>query len=182
MGLISFHPFTKDSIIDNFRTAFPSLEHKKGRNLKVGELLPIVEFLDGKKVRMITKRFTTNDWQYIYSRFPNKAYVKEKIFGILYFSVMRRVARKGVVHPVTMCVESHINIAKAQDVCLKLARLNKYQFDISHGNAKSNRIIRMADFVAAAGKKIKTKKLDNYANFIKDENKIPPWVYRKVFR
>ena len=182
VGLISFHPFTKDAIIHDFYKTFPALEHKKGRHLRAGELSPIVEFLDGKEVRMVAKTFTTNDWQYIYSSYPNKAYVKEKIMGILYFSALRRVARKGMVHPVTMCVESHIDISKAQEVCLKLARLNKYLFDISHGNAKSNRIIKMADFVAAAGRKIKTKKLDSYRNFTKDMDKIPPWVFRKVFK
>ena len=144
----------------------------------------VVNFFNqkGKDVKMVSKRFTSNDWHFVYSSFPNKAYIKEKIFGILYFSILQDIVYKRYRHPVVMCIESHIDITRAQKICNKLAEINNFKFNFSYGHQGENRDIQMADYIAAAGRKMKRKKLEKYNNFIIDDRFIPSWVYRKIFK
>ena len=118
VGGIGFNLYKKEEIIDEFFAEFPRYIERKGSKPSPYELEDIVNFLSqkGKNVKMVSKKFTPNDWHFVSSSFPNKADVEEKIFRMLYFSVLRRIADKQYKHPVVMCIESHINIGKAQKI------------------------------------------------------------------
>ena len=183
VGLVSFNIFNQDEIIVEFKKSYPKLWKEKGRNLTHKELIKIIDFLDKKKVRMATISFTSNDWLTLNSYYPKKGYLNAKMFGMLYFTLLRRVTFRNMKANLITCTESGINILKVHETILKLSKSQNFIFDISHSLEKLHPIIKIADYIASAGRNVKKSKLEEFSNFkISTKKDIPKSIYKKIFR
>jgi len=145
--------------------------------------MDIIKFLNGKKVKMGTITFTVNDWQTVCSYYPNKAFVEEKILGMLYFTVIRSMTSRRSKIDIVTCTETGINIRKVHQTCQRISKWNHMDFRFSDSTEDLNPIIKVADFIASSSRKLKSKELRKYPNFfIENRKSIPQWVYRRVFR
>lgn len=132
---------------------------------------------------MASISFTTNDWITMNSLYPRKAHLNAKILGILYFALLRKVAFRNMKANLITCTESGINIVKVHETIQKLSRSQNFIFDISHSLERLNPIIKIADYIASAGRNAKKSKLKTYSNFkILDKKDIPYSVYKKIFK
>ena len=94
ISCVSFNIKNSTEVLTAFNKKFKKYKNKKGKDLTHTQLKEILEFLDDNKIRSHCLYFSTNDWTYALSRVPaNKAYQKEKIFGILYFCVLEKNAK-----------------------------------------------------------------------------------------
>ncbi len=182
IGLVSFNSATKDSILDDFFRTFPDFVKRKGRNLTLPELKSVLSFLNQRKVRMATRSFSPNDWLWMGSNYGDRAYCRDKIYGMLYFQVIRTIAWKGFRYSVTTCVESHSNILRIQKYCNRLAEFNNIRLEFSQGIDSMNRYLKIADLVASAGRRLKRDYLRKIENFKVVTQPIPDWVLWKLFK
>ena len=184
MGLVSFNTNLINEILKAFKREFPQLRRskRKGSKLAKNELKKIIEFLDQRKVRMVSICFNAEDWKYYKSKYGDRAHFKERIFGILYFMLLREIAYTNYKYRVTVCEESFIKIEKVLDTCRRLAKANKYEFDLSTGYAKFDELIRFADYVASAQRKIDAKDLKQFKYYKILNNEISARDIYKAFR
>jgi len=130
---------------------------------------------------MASISYTSNDWIAMDSLYPNKANLNNKILGILYFTILRKIAFRNMKANIITCSETGINIVKVHDTIQKLANYQDFIFDISQSIERLNPIIKIADYIASARRKVKKTKLETYANYkIINKKDIPRSVYKKI--
>jgi hypothetical protein len=90
IGCVSFNIKNSPQNITKFKKKFKKHKNKKGKDLDHGKLAEILQFLDKNKIRSNCIYLNSNDWKYILGSIPkNKAYRKEKVFGILYYLALK---------------------------------------------------------------------------------------------
>lgn len=183
IGVVSFNLYTKAEIIERFAARFQDYLQKKGRELKHDELKEIIQFLDANGVRMAIREYSVNRWHFITSYFHrlNKGLVEEKILADLIFHGLRSLSYRGVTHIVTICIESRFDTPVIINTCHKLAKMQNYNFELSYGHEKSNLVVKIADYVTAAGRKLKMESLKQFQHMRILDEKIPKWVLRELF-
>lgn len=181
IGLIKLSLLDINKIMRNFKKSFPQYWRKKGYNLNHENLKEILEFLNNNKVQMRVLHFSGNDWHFYKSKLSKKGYVEEKIFGILYFKLLEDVTKEYNNYTVITCIESFMNINQVLNACNKLAKMKHRFFDFSFGHAKLNQAIKLADYVASSGRKLKKDDLKVYKNFKIIDKKIPLDYSKKTF-
>lgn len=115
-------------------------------------------------------------------KYSKKGYIVERLFAILYFMLLRKFAYPNYKYPVVVCKENYLRIEKVLDTCRRLAKANKYDFDFSVGYAKHNVLIKFADYVAAAYRKVDYKTLKQFRFYNILDNEIDRRDAYKAFR
>lgn len=165
IGLISLPLDTQSILIKKFKKKFSSYSRKKGWELERNELLRILSFLD-KHISMVAVKCTRNNWNRRYSNLPkNLSFKKEKLYGTLYFIALKQLAKRNCDYDVVMCDDNFMKVKIAQRYSKRLSEYHKYifRFDTSTGNL--NPRIKIVDYVAAAGRKLKPNTLNELNNF-----------------
>jgi hypothetical protein len=183
VGLVSFNIYTQDKFIGEFKREYTDVWETKGKKLTRRNLTTVLDFFNCRDVRMVTIKYTTNDWVALHSLYPDKGYVTDKMLGMLYFTAIRRVVRSYTTTNIITCEETGIDINKVHETIQRIGKWNNYTFHLSRGIEKFHPIIKIADYVASISRNLRNNVLDKYPNFIiEDRKNIPSWVYKKVFR
>jgi len=184
IACVSFNLKNSPELLSKFNKKFSNIKNKKGKDLTHKQLKEILQFLDENRVRSCCAYFTKNDWEYAISSSPkNKAYVKEKIFGIIYFMILEKNAKPRYSYSVNVCEENFMKIDTVISSCRKIAKMRGFDFNISKSSAKYNQYIRISDIVAAAIRNIKFKDLQKYRYcHVMKKVRLPQEYIKKVFR
>jgi len=183
ISCVSFNLKNSPQFLDKFNKNFKNYKNKKGKDLTHDKLIEIVQFLDDNKIRSCCAHFTANDWNYALKATPeNKAYRKEKIFGIIYYMILETNAKPRYSYSVNVCEENFMDINRVISSCRKIAKMRGYDFNFSKSSGKYNEYIRISDFVASAVRKMKSKDLQksNYCN-VMNKIRLSPLYIKKVF-
>jgi hypothetical protein len=183
VSCVSFNLKNSPQVLDKFNKEFRNYKNKKGKDLKHDKLMEIIKFLDDNKIRSSCACFTANDWKYALKETPeNKAYRKEKIFGIIYYMILEVNAKPRYSYSVNVCEENFMDIDRVISSCRKIAKMRGYDFNFSKSTGKYNEYIRIADYVASSIRKIKNDDLKDY-KYCKIMNKVrlPLPYIKKVF-
>jgi hypothetical protein len=169
VGLTSINMEKLHKIEKDFKKKFPRIFRKKqkGSKLNKSELRNVISFLDDNMIYMKSTIIKTADWHNFFQEYRNKAHLTEKVYSLLYFQLISKNCFKYTSHPysVTVCKENNININKVLLYVNYLLKSNGYNVILSIGYANSNTVIKLADFVAAARRKLEDKFLKALINF-----------------
>ena len=152
-GMVSFNRHTKDSILNEFFDHHPHLRRAKGRSLKLQDCLKVIDALNQNDVRMVSMRFTANDWSYHRNQWRGRHEIDERICAAIYYNMARVVCRSNCRYDLTSCVESQLgDIKRVFHHCKRLAALRNIEFEFYQSTDSMNRSIRIADFIAYSGR------------------------------
>lgn len=169
-------------VIDRFKSKFYGYWDKKGHQLSPDKLEEIVAFLDAENIRMITVQFDTTDWDKYKTKCKGEANLEEKIMGILYYYVLKRVASKRFVYQVLIDNDTSFNIKQSIIICQRISREGRYNFDISFGYRAINQELRFPDWIASARRRCDVESLKKYKHFIILKNELPPYHLNRILR
>lgn len=167
----------------NFRKKYPEFyrSKQKGAKRQPNELITILKFLSKNRVHMKTISFKSKDWFEFRQQYQNKSFLKEKVYALLYFMLLKEVASPYKTYSVIVCNENYLNISKVLHYCNKLAKANKFNFSFSTAYGNSNKLLKFADYVASSHRKVKRKYLDSTKNYQIINSKIPAHYIKKMF-
>ena len=75
-----------------------------------------------------------------------------------------------------------MNIDHVKTTLRRIAKMRGRDFDITIGTGKYDKCIKMADYIASATRKVKSKKLINYQYYNKIRTPLPKLYIQKAFR
>jgi hypothetical protein len=179
---VCFDMHTSHQILNTFKKKFKKDINKKGRHLDNHKLGKILKFLDNNKIRSYSTQYNSPNWEYAISLVPpKKAYKIEKIFGIIYYILLEKNSKPRHSYIVHACQESFMDINTVISACRSIAKMRGMDYNITTGSDKFDDYIKIADYVAAATRKIKYNKLKSYKyhNLIKAY--LPKEYIKKVF-
>lgn len=167
VGLVSIKTDQINKIEKLFKNKFPKLYRgkQKGTKLKEEELKKIIQFLDENFVFMYCNYISNSDWFILKNQYKNKANFYERIYALLYFGIIHSFVFKHYPQNLVVCKEEYINTNATLKYLQYLAKSNDYTIIASIGYANSNFIIKLADLVAAAGRKIPNKNLTEFKKY-----------------
>lgn len=183
IGLVRFEYDKKDKLVKNFKNKFSKYLKKKGWELDRYNLRRMLEFLGENDIKMVAVKCTLYNWNRRYSNLPkDSAFKMERLYGILYFLALKELSRKGKHYDVVACTETFMDMGRVLTTCKRLAKYYgiDYSFSLSSGNL--NFTIKIADYVAAAGRKFKRVDLDEFDNFKLIVTDIPYDYIRYAFQ
>jgi len=184
VGLASFNPHHISRISKEFKREFPKISRSKLKGAELGqnELEGIMHFLDANDVRTRAITFSSGDWSSNKRRFGDSAYFKERMMAVLYFKLLKDLTKPGLKYTIVMCKESYMDTEKASETLRRLSRANHMDYDISLSIVKQNSTLRFADFVASAGRKVQSTKLDKLKHYKTIPSDLEEAHLRKVFK
>ncbi len=173
IGLISIQTHEITKIVSVVKKKYPWFLHRKskGSSLRINEIESLISLLNGLNVRMVCTHLKSKYWKELIQYCgPNKSGNYEKIFSALYFQTLKKHSKELNSYPVTVCVESFMDINKTINYLRKISSANNINYQISIGQARDNELIKFADVVAAAGRKKHatntfSKKIYNYFDY-----------------
>lgn len=151
----------------DFKKRHPEIlrNKQKGSGLRANKIRSLINYLNGQKVHMRVVAFKTSYWNKFKGLLKNKQYSKEMIYAVLYFYALKDFSKKGKSFQVTVCYESYLDIEKVKIYLRKLGKAHKYNYQVSSSYASQNEMIKVADLVAAAGRKLRNKELERLDNY-----------------
>ncbi len=182
LGLVAFPVNNKNKIIKRFKSKFSRFLLKKGKSLKREHLYSMLSFLDENEVRMVGIKCTQFNWNNRYKNLPlNASYKREKLYGILYFIALETISKRNKIYDVVVCKDSFMRTEKTITACKKLADYYNFIYNFSIATENQNFGVKIADYVASAGRKIKTASLQEIENYTFISTDIPYKYIRYVF-
>jgi len=183
LGLVAFPVTKKEYVFKRFKNKFSGILRKKGKSLKRKDLYKMLSFLDENHVKMVGVKCTKHNWNRRFSNLPkNASYRREKLYGILYFIALSSASKKNLLYDVVLCKDSFMRTEKAITACKKLADYHRYIYNFSIATEKHNLGIKIADYVAAAGRKIRPMSLEtDFKNYKIISTNIPYKYVRYIF-
>lgn len=182
LGLIAIPLQRKSALVKRFNRRFSHLLNKKGKKLKREDLHKILIFLNDHDVSMVAIKCTRVNWSRRFTNIPKyKSYKKEKLYGILYFLALKELSEKGGFYDVVVCKDSFMRIDKALIACKKLADHYGFNYNFSSSSGNLNPMVKIADYVAAIGRKFRSSSLEDFENFKLLVTDIPYKYVRYVF-
>jgi len=183
IGSIRFDYSNVEKINKKFKKKFSKILRKKGKELRRKELRKILEFLNGENISMGAVKCTKYNWDKRLSNIPKQiSYKKEKLYGILYFLALKMQSERGKHYSVVVCKESFMDINRVLSTCKELAEYYSLSYDFSISSGNLNFMIKIADYVASAGRKFKHIDLDEFDNFTFLSTDIPYYYVRYSFK
>ncbi len=187
IGFVSFNSHFKKKTISLFYKKFPSLLRSKIKATKLNEnvLLNIISFLNEHKVKMYAVEFTLSDWSEWKNFLGKEAFFNERIYAILYYKLLKAFCYRGssdFEYTVTVCEEGNLRIDRVLDTCRRLCRAGRINVFLNKGRAKHMEIIKFADYVAGALRKVNKKKLKEFEHYKILNNKLQEREVNKSFR
>ncbi len=168
VGLISIKTDQIRKITKLFKREFPEIygsKHRKGTKLSDKELLKIIEFFDRNYIFMYNNHFSQKEWFEWKKKYNNPSYFYEKIYALLYFGIIHKAVHKQ--HPQNLIIdkENYLDIDKTLGYLDYLAKSNGYTLILSIGYSSSSDLIKFADLIAAAGRKVNRNVLKKFPRF-----------------
>ncbi len=184
VGLIAYDKNHINRFRKDFNTEFPRFLSKKqkGSILKSHDLSRIIGFVDSHNIKMGVISFTTSDWERYIKQYRGMAFFKEKMYALLYFRLLKVFTYPKHNYQITLCSESYLNIERLQTTLRRLAKANRFDYDLSISSAKFNQNIKFADYVAAAYRKLPFNDFKMYGNYHIIRKDIPQRDLDKAFR
>jgi len=177
----SIDRYNFDTVSDEFKEEFPSYWNKKGHKLQPHRLEEIVDFLNRKNIRMITVQFDVPDWEKYKAKYISEGHLEEKIMGILYYYVLKRVASKKHKYSALIDFDTQFDIKESITIVQRIARERNYNFDINFGYIDINPELKFPDWVASAARKCTSDDLKKYKHFIMLKNFLPYYHIQRAF-
>ncbi|MCK9596047.1 hypothetical protein M0R19_02605 [Candidatus Pacearchaeota archaeon] len=168
IGLISVQGFDMTNILKNVKRKFPWFFHRrsKGSSLDFNQLKSIISLLNGIGVKMICLHFKGKEWDTLINYCgKDRPFNFERIFAALYFSTLKKFSKENNIYPVTVCVETFMNIDKTISYLKKIANAHKIDYQISKTQVKYNEMLKLSDAVAAFGRKYTNPEKLGYESF-----------------
>jgi len=178
IGTILFNELYRKKFLEEFYKKFTELKKydAKGTTLKPSRLKEVITFLNEKKIYMTCVCFTKqkiNDNEIL---IKNKiktltgkdrplSFFIEKIAGVLYYYALRCQAKKNYCYDGAVCMESQIKIATVLNELHKISKRDRYHFKLYPTLRTSEHMLKFADYVASAGRKIDWTYLDSLKYF-----------------
>jgi hypothetical protein len=185
-ALVSFNPYTKDEIIEEFFDKYPQYINKKGRELNPQDYINTIKFFDEKKVKMIVFPRSKNDWSYYKQMYGTNPEYLQRISGIMYMHLLHSFAWENTRYNVVSCVESQLgDIHRVFHHCKRIISCSHSQlkFSFNHSHDYDNPGLKIADFIAYTARYItpvhlSDLKIKNY-HILRDRP--PKWYFRVIF-
>lgn len=163
VGMVSLQSYEMTTILKTIRKKYPWFFHRRNKSsgLKENQIQSIVALLNGLGVRMVCMIFKSDCWKELIKYLGvNRPYNIERIFSALYFSSLKKYARAGKSYPLTVCLESFMDIDKTINYLRKISSANKINYQVSKSQARDCEMLKFADIVASAGRKLRKQKYD----------------------
>ena len=165
VGLASIQVHELTPFLKILKRKYPKFfRHKqKGSTLRFNHIQGLVDFFNGQKIRMRCIRLKTPSWNPLREFLNNKQYSKEMVYAALYFVALKKYSIKGHIYPVVVCNENYLDIQKVKQYLKKLSKANGINYQISDAYVSQCEMLKVADLVAASGRKCSLKRdLDYY--------------------
>ncbi len=107
---------------------------------------------------------------------------REKIMGILYFYAITQIGVKRDEYDITMCDESCVDIWEISSTIKFLAKKEGWKINTSVNIRKIEHLLKMADYVAGANRKIDDFKLKTLSRHTLLKDPIKDIDLKRVFR
>jgi len=198
IGLILFNANYKKRFLYEFYNEFPHLRdyEKKSTRLNSDELFKILGFFNDKKLRMVCYKFQDFQWKKHEQRLndlfkdinQNHTYrtnfyrFYEKLMGILYYYAITQIGVRNQEYDVVVCHESGLDIWVILGTIKKLAKREGWEIRPSTNIRKIEHLLKMADYVAGANKKIEEFKLNIIERHILLKDPIKDSDLRAIFK
>jgi len=182
IGCILMPDLFKSSFREKFYREFPSLKSykKKGVGLHPDKLKSIIEYLDKQKIKMscvVLKRHTIKqierELKEKFSQFKkipkgnvSLRFFEERVIASVYFTALSAHAWKGYPYNCFSCMETQFDINQSLIALSRICYSNKFHFKVSSIPRRTEHMIKFADYVASAGKKLDKFIIEQYSNFV----------------
>lgn len=180
------------SFREKFYREFPSLKafSKKGSSLRPDKLKKIIEFMQREGVKMscvLLKRHVIKSIERdVKAKIKSLKriqgdvslrFFEERLMGAVYFEALKQHSRTSYPYQCKSCMETQYNIQEAFVVINRISYKNNFHFRMACAPRRTEHMIKFADFVASAGRKLDKFVLDTYPHFkyvtyVPDENHI----------
>jgi len=197
VGLVLFNDNYKPYFLNDFYREFPNLRpyNAKSTRLDSDTLFGILKFFDEKRLRMVCYHFRDFEWKKherrineLYSEISsnhkyrtNLHQFREKIIGILYFYAITQIGIKNDEYHVTMCSESNVDIWTISSTIKFLAKKEGWKINTAVNIRKIEHLLKMADYVAGANRKVEEFKLKTISRHILLKDPIKDIDLKRVF-
>lgn len=181
LSLVCFNSHYKSKILKDFYEKFPRLKSSsiKGTNLEAPELKKIVLFLDENQVKMFSTCFKSESWRerlLEHQAAQHESHWKEKTIAMLMFRLLKNYCYAGMTrdkngveyvpeYNITIDEKSNFNMNIVLENCRRLCKGRKINVSFLTAKAKFCAIMRFADYVAAAHRKVGGLELSKLKNF-----------------
>lgn len=180
IGNILFNEKYRSKFLHDFYEAYPELNsfNKKGSVLNEDKLLEIIKFMNERRIRMVCLKFpfykykrvlreAEQKFNSLFREGANISFPRERVMSPLYFYLLRENSRKNYGYEGQVCAETQIQIDKVLRRLSQIAYNNAYNFSLSLNHRRNQHMLKFADFVASAGRRI-------------DEYLLKPLKYYKI--
>jgi len=161
IGTILFNELYRKKFLEEFYKKFTELKKydAKGTTLKPSRLKEVITFINDNEILIKNKIKTLTGKDRPLSFFI------EKIAGVLYYYALRCQAKKNYCYDGAVCMESQIKIATVLNELHKISKRDRYHFKLYPTLRTSEHMLKFADYVASAGRKIDWTYLDSLKYF-----------------
>ena len=180
VGCILFNENYRAGFREKFYAAFPSLRsfEKKGASLHPDKLKEIIKFMDDNHIKMSCCRLPRHIIKKYYGVVAEQIQTTknlhvagipkdydERIIAIAYYTALKQYAHERCSYACTFCVESQFNLQSVFVALSRISHSGNFYFRPSHTYRRVEHMLKFADFVASAGRKIDTFVLNQFVNF-----------------
>ena len=179
IGTVLFNESFRPSFINQFYDEFPKLRsfNRKATTLNQDRLEDVISFIDSKGIKMTCiplsantmytqKGFVNDEIRRITGREPKPLKdFHEKVLSVIYYYSLRDRAIKKYIYDGQVCIESQIKIERVLSRLCQLSRRDGYSFNISFNHRRNQHLLKFADFVASAGRRLNKGFLNSLENF-----------------
>lgn len=184
IGVIVFNEKYRRKFLNEFQAQFPNLKNfkKKGTHLTETKLKEVIEFMNEKRINMTCLHFSkqklidnenliTNKLRVLTGKDPTVSFFRERILGVLYYYALKHKTYSKYVYEGNVCMETQIKIDKVLSKLSSISQRDNYYFYLAPNWRRLQHLLKFADFVASAGKRIDKPFLNglSYFNLISPE-------------
>lgn len=168
-----------------FDKRFPQLLKSKikGTKLPPNKLSSILDFFDSNRAYFTSCPIRLEEWQQYAECYSNKAYWKERIYGITYYRLLQRTTKPKVSirYNVILCEDNQLDTKKARNYLNRLLDSSGRTVKVSSGLKRDVPQLKFADFVASAHRKLGYNILKQYSHYKNCPPQIPPDLLDRTF-
>ncbi|MBR9703128.1 DUF3800 domain-containing protein, partial [Candidatus Woesearchaeota archaeon] len=181
IGSILFNDRFKPSFREQFYAEFASLRSfkKKGTNLKEDKLKEIIKFMNNKNIKMssvyLPRHIINNCERRVKALIAKKKHIRgkhvsirsfhERLIGLAYFQALKPFSKKNYPYDSFFCQETQFQMQEPFSVIMRMGHKTNYFFRPAMVPRRTEHMIKFADFVASAKKKVDSFLLGPLKNY-----------------
>ena len=174
--------FLTSAFREKFYREFPSLKsyRKKGTGLPPDKLKSVIEHLDKQKIKMtcvVLKRHKIKridrelrEKFYQIKKIPKDKisfrFFEEKIIASVYFTALCQHAWEGYPYNCFSCMETQFDTNQSLIALNRICYNEKFHFKVASIPRRTEHMIKFADYIASAGRKLDKFIIEKYPNFV----------------